>query len=92
MPIDGSSLKNIEEKWPIFNDEPRNVILSLAADGFNPFGELCSTYSLWLAFIINNHQMKFQFKMGRPKIIQIPCHHVLANEIALNLKYYIGLK
>ena len=24
--------------------------------------------------------------------IQIPCHHVLANEIALNLKYRIGLK
>ena len=22
----------------------------------------------------------------------IPCHHVLANEIALNLKYHIGLK
>ena len=25
-------------------------------------------------------------------IIQIPCHHVLANEISLNLKYHIGLK
>ena len=25
-------------------------------------------------------------------LIQIPCHHVLTNEIALNLKYYIGLK
>ena len=24
--------------------------------------------------------------------IQIPCHHVLTNEIALNLKYHIGLK
>ena len=24
--------------------------------------------------------------------IQIPCHHVLSNEIALNLKYRIGLK
>ena len=23
---------------------------------------------------------------------EIPCHHVLANEIALNLKYRIGLK
>ena len=23
---------------------------------------------------------------------QIPCHHVLANEIALNLKYCIGIK
>ena len=25
-------------------------------------------------------------------LIQIPCHHVLANEISLNLKYCIGLK
>ena len=25
-------------------------------------------------------------------LIQIPCHHVLANEIALNLKYHIGVK
>ena len=25
-------------------------------------------------------------------VIQIPCHHVLANEIALNLKYRKGLK
>ena len=25
-------------------------------------------------------------------LIQIPCHHVLVNEIALNLEYRIGLK
>ena len=30
--------------------------------------------------------------MGFLAFIQIPCHHVLANEIALNLKYRIGLK
>ena len=30
--------------------------------------------------------------MGLLTFIQIPCHHVLANEIALNLKYSIGLK
>ena len=30
--------------------------------------------------------------MGLLTIIQIPCHHVLASEIALNLKYHIGLK
>ena len=28
--------------------------------------------------------------MGLLTFIQIPCHHVLANEIALNLKYHIG--
>ena len=30
--------------------------------------------------------------MGLLTLIQISCHHVLANEIALNLKYRIGLK
>ena len=30
--------------------------------------------------------------MGLLTLIQIPCHHVLANEIALNLKYSIGIK
>ena len=30
--------------------------------------------------------------MGHLTLIKIPCHHVVANEIALNLKYYIGLK
>ena len=55
MPTDGFALKNIEEKWPIFKYEPRNVILSLAIDGFNPFGELRSTYSVWHVFVINNN-------------------------------------
>ena len=47
IPADGSALTNIEEKWPIFKDEPHNSILSLEAGGFNPFGELHSTYSVW---------------------------------------------
>ena len=38
------------------------------------------------------HQRKFELKMGLLNLIQIPCHHVLANEICLNLKYRIGLK
>jgi hypothetical protein len=50
----GSALKYIEEKWPIFKEEPRNVRLSLAVDGVNPFGELRSTYSVWPVFVINN--------------------------------------
>ena len=27
MPTDGSMMKNIKEKWPIFKDEPSNVRL-----------------------------------------------------------------
>ena len=45
MPIDGSAFREMEEKWPHFKEEPRNVRLSLAADGVNPFGEMRSIYS-----------------------------------------------
>ena len=38
-----SAFRCIEEKWQIFKEEPRNVKLSLAADGVNPFRELRST-------------------------------------------------
>ena len=55
MPADGSALKLIEEKWPIFKEDPRNVRISLAADGVNPFGELRSTYLVWPVFVINNN-------------------------------------
>ena len=55
MPVDGSALKFIEEKWQIFKEDPRNVRISLAADGVNPFGELRSTYSVWPVFVINNN-------------------------------------
>jgi hypothetical protein len=55
MPVDGSSYKNIEERWPIFKEEPHNVRISLAADGVNPFGELRSIYSMWPVFVTNNN-------------------------------------
>ena len=55
IPADGFAFRCIKEKWPIFKEEPRNVKLSLAADGVNPFGELHSTYSVWPIFVINNN-------------------------------------
>jgi len=53
MPVDGFAFRNIEERWPKFKEEPHNIMLSLAADGVNPFGELRYTYSVWLIFTIN---------------------------------------
>lgn len=55
MPADGSAFKDINERWPIFKEEPRNVRLSMAADGVNPFGELRTNYSVWPVFVINNN-------------------------------------
>jgi hypothetical protein len=55
MPVEGSALNYIEEKWPVFKEEPCNVRLLLVADGVNPFGELCSMFSVWPIFVINNN-------------------------------------
>jgi hypothetical protein len=55
IPADGYAFRKIEEKWADFKDEPRNVRLSLEADGVNPFRELRSIYSVWPIYVINNN-------------------------------------
>ena len=55
MPIDGSTFKDIEEKWPHFKEEPQNLRLSLATDGVNPYAEMRSIYSMRPIFVINNN-------------------------------------
>ena len=42
MPADGSSFRDMEEKWPHFKEEPRNLRIYLAADGVNPFAQMKS--------------------------------------------------
>ncbi|GJZ73342.1 integrase, catalytic region, zinc finger, CCHC-type containing protein [Tanacetum coccineum] len=47
-PVDGRAWKNFDTKYPDFEKEPRNFQLGLAADGFNPFGNLNSSFMLTL--------------------------------------------
>ena len=42
MPADGTSFRDIEEKWPHFKEEPR----------VNPFAQMKSIYTVWPIFII----------------------------------------
>ena len=37
MPTDGSSFRDMEEKWSHFKEEPRNLRISLVANSVNPF-------------------------------------------------------
>ena len=55
MPVDGSAFRDMEEKWPHFKEETRNLRISLAADGFNPFAQMKSIYTVWPIFVINNN-------------------------------------
>ena len=46
-PMDSLAWKNFDEVHPSFALEPRNVRLGLASDGFNPFGNMSISYSMW---------------------------------------------
>ncbi|XP_076930723.1 uncharacterized protein LOC143595638 [Bidens hawaiensis] len=46
-PVDGSSWKEFDKKYLNFSREPRNVRIGLAADGFNPFGNMSLAHSTW---------------------------------------------
>ncbi|GKB29256.1 hypothetical protein Tco_0868657 [Tanacetum coccineum] len=46
-PVDGEAWIFFDIIHPQFSKEPRSVRLGLAADGFNPFGNLSQTYNMW---------------------------------------------
>ena len=50
--VDGKEWKELDEKYPDFARELRNVRLGLAADDFNPFGNISRSYSIWLMVMI----------------------------------------
>ena len=51
-PVDSPAWKTIDSKWPNFSNDPRNVRLAMAVDGFNPFGDLSSAYSVWPVVLV----------------------------------------
>ena len=50
--VDSLAWKNFDKVYPSFAQEPRNVKLSLASDGFNPFGNMSISYSMWPVVLI----------------------------------------
>jgi hypothetical protein len=51
-PMDGEAWKNFNLIHPEFASDSRNVRLGLASDGFNPFGNMSTSYSIWPVFLI----------------------------------------
>ena len=49
---DGQSWKEFDRRYPSFTRDPRNVRLGLAADSFNPFGNMSISYSMWPVVLI----------------------------------------
>ncbi|KAK9270216.1 hypothetical protein L1049_025792 [Liquidambar formosana] len=46
-PTDSIAWKEFDKEHDWFAQEPRNVRLGLASDGFNPFGNMSNSYSMW---------------------------------------------
>ncbi|XP_057723864.1 uncharacterized protein LOC130939806 [Arachis stenosperma] len=49
---DGEAWKVFDRRYTVFSSDPRSVCLALASDGFNPFGNLSSRYSIWPVILI----------------------------------------
>lgn len=52
-PADGKAWKHFDTMFPDFAKDPRNVRLGLASDGFNPFGTMSLSYSMWPVVLVN---------------------------------------
>ncbi|KAA0053772.1 uncharacterized protein E6C27_scaffold135G001570 [Cucumis melo var. makuwa] len=46
-PADAEGWKHFDSEFPDFASDPRNVRLGLASDGFNLFGQMSTSYSMW---------------------------------------------
>ncbi|KAA0046644.1 CACTA transposable element [Cucumis melo var. makuwa] len=51
-PADAEGWKHFDYEFPDFGYDPRNVRLGLASDGFNPFGQMSTSYSMWLVVLL----------------------------------------
>lgn len=51
-PADAPAWKLVDNKWPEFGKEPRNLRLALSADGINPHATMNSSYSCWPVILI----------------------------------------
>jgi len=51
-PADGEAWKDFDRKYDWFAKDARNIRLGLATDGFNPFGKMSASYSMWPVFLI----------------------------------------
>ncbi|XP_015968907.1 uncharacterized protein LOC107492397 [Arachis duranensis] len=52
-PRDAEAWKDFDVKYPFFSNDAHSVRLALASDGFNPFKNMSTTYSIWHVILIS---------------------------------------
>ena len=53
IPTYCEAFKHIEEKWPIFVNDPRNIKMGIALYGVNPFSIQNTQYLVWPVIVVN---------------------------------------
>nr|GEY53782.1 hypothetical protein [Tanacetum cinerariifolium] len=89
--VDGRASKNFDIKYSDFSKEPRNVQLGLAVDGFNPFGNLSQSYSIW-PVILTTYNLPLWLCMKESSfmlMLLIPGHKSLGKDIDVYLRHWI---
>ncbi|CAL2256775.1 unnamed protein product [Prunus armeniaca] len=62
-PVDSPSWKLVDDKWPEFGKELRNLRLALSYDGFNHHSSLSSKYSCWPVILVAYNLLPWLFMM-----------------------------
>ncbi|CAA7027683.1 unnamed protein product [Microthlaspi erraticum] len=52
-PVDSITWAQVNDNWPVFAAEPRNLRLGLSTDGMNPFSIQNTKYSTWPVLLVN---------------------------------------
>ncbi|KAM1616076.1 hypothetical protein ACFX15_024448 [Malus domestica] len=82
-PIDSSAWERIDRKYPNFTSDPRNLRFALSSDGFNPFDDLSSIYSVWPVVLVT-YNLPPSLCMSKDNVILsllIPGKEQLGNDI-----------
>ncbi|XP_049387643.1 uncharacterized protein LOC125851943, partial [Solanum stenotomum] len=91
-PRDGKAWKHFDSFYPDFALETRNVRYALATDGFNPFGNLSSSVSIWpvMLYIYNYPPWCFMKQSSLIMSMIIPGPKMPGNSIDVYLQPLIA--
>ena len=87
-PSDSMAWKSFDVKHPSFASDYRNVRFGLASDGFNPFGNMSSSYSVWPVVLVP-YNLPLWLCMKQPYIMMallIPGKNSPGNDIDVYLQ------
>ena len=90
-PADSIIWKDFDANYPHFESDSRNIRLDLATDGFNPFSNLSTSYSMWPVMLVVYNVLPWKC-MKEPFIFMlllIPHLKAPSNEIDIYLRSLI---